>query len=88
MFPNPDNWITGNWGEDSVPPDEEEEMGSYLDDDEIFDEYVSKNASYDGLRSQSVEEIAMYLLEVNMQLDRATALRYAKAIKRVLAELP
>ena len=22
MFPNPDNWITGNWGEDSVPPDE------------------------------------------------------------------
>ena len=26
MFPNPDNWITGNWGEDSVPPEEEEEM--------------------------------------------------------------
>ena len=35
MFPNPDNWITGNWGEDSVPPEEDEMIELTLD--ELYD---------------------------------------------------
>ena len=37
MFPNPDNWITGNWGEDSVPEEDMEYLSLTFDTEEDYD---------------------------------------------------